>query len=208
MVEHGEEKKQEGKKSQQQVTDERYQTLFEQVNAAALLTTYEGQIVEANHKSGELLGYRWEELQRLSLRDILPKETDWEQFIEEITAKGGLTIETECVCKHGGFVPVEISISLFTMGGKPVMFVLVCDITERRETEKKLRESEKKYRGLFEYATDGIFVLDARGDILDANTALCEMLDFTKDKLVGKNLFGMNLLTGKSLPVVLNQFEQ
>ena len=66
MIEHGEEKKQEGKKSQQQVTDERYQTLFEQVNAAALLTTYEGQIVEANHKSGELLGYRWEELQRFS----------------------------------------------------------------------------------------------------------------------------------------------
>ncbi len=188
--------------------DGRYKTLFEQVNAAAFLTSFEGQILEANQKSCELFGYEWNEILRLSLKDILPRETDWDQFKEEIAAKGGLKVETESITKDGSYIPAEISISLFMMSGKPVMFVLVWDITERKKAENKLRESEKKYRGLFEYTTDGTLVLDARGDILDVNTKICEMLDLTKDSLIGKNLFGMDILTATSLPVVVNQFEQ
>lgn len=188
--------------------DERYKTLFEQINAAAFLTTFEGQILEANHKSCELFGYRWNELLRLSLKDVLSRDTDWPQFKDEIAARGGLNIETESVCKDGSYTPVEISISLFKMDDKPVMFALFWDITERREAEKRLKESEKKYHGLFEYATDGIFVLDARGDILDVNTKLCEMVDLTKDDIIGKNLFSMDFLTAKSLPIVISQFEQ
>ena len=188
--------------------DGRYKTLFEQVNAAAFLTSFEGQILEANQKSCELFGYEWNEILRLSLKDILPRETDWDQFKEEIAAKGGLKLETESITKDGSYIPAEISISLFMMSGKPVMFVLVWDITERKKAENKLRESEKKYRGLFEYTTDGTLVLDARGDILDVNTEICEMLDLTKDSLIGKNLFGMDILTATSLPVVVNQFEQ
>ena len=188
--------------------DGRYKTLFEQVNAAAFLTTFEGQILEANQKSCELFGYEWNEILRLSLKDILPRETDWDQFKEEIAAKGGLKVETESITKDGSYIPAEISISLFMMSGKPVMFVLVWDITERKKAENKLRESEKKYRGLFEYTTDGTLVLDARGNILDLNTKICEMLDLTKDSLIGKNLFGMDILTATSLPVVVNQFEQ
>lgn len=188
--------------------DGRYKTLFEQVNAAAFLTTFEGQILEANQKSCELFGYGWNELLRLSLKDILPRETDWEQFKDEIAARGGLNIETESIRKDGSYIPVEISISLFKMDKKPVMFVLVWDITQRRNAEKKLKESEKKYRGLFEYTTDGIFVLDARGDILDVNTKMCEMLDVKKDDIISKNLFGMDLLTARSSPVVVSQFEQ
>ena len=188
--------------------DERYKTLFEQINAAAFLTTFEGQILEANHKSCELFGYRWNELLRLSLKDVLPRDTDWSQFKDEIAARGGLNIETESVCKDGSYIPVEISISLFKMDDKPAMFALFWDITERKEAEKRLKESEKKYHGLFEYATDGIFVLDARGDILDVNTKLCEMVDLTKDDIIGKNLFSMDFLTAKSLPIVISQFEQ
>ena len=188
--------------------DGRYKTLFEQVNAAAFLTTFEGQILEANQKSCDLFGYEWNEILRLSLKDILPRETDWDQFKEEIAAKGGLKVETESITKDGSYIPAEISISLFMMSGKPVMFVLVWDITERKKAENKLRESEKKYRGLFEYTTDGTLVLDARGDIFDVNTKICEMLDLTKDSLIGKNLFGTDILTATSLPVVVNQFEQ
>jgi PAS domain S-box-containing protein len=188
--------------------DERYKTLFEQINAAAFLTTFEGQILEANHKSCELFGYRWNELLRLSLKDVLSGDIDWPQFKDEIAARGGLNIETESICKDGSYTPVEISISLFKMDDKPVMFALFWDITERIEAEKRLKESEKKYHGLFEFATDGIFVLDARGEILDVNTKLCEMVDLTKDEIIGKNLFSMDFLTAQSLPIVISQFEQ
>jgi len=88
------------------------------------------------------------------------------------------------------------------------MLVLLWDISQRKNQEKRLKESEEKYHGLFEYSTDGIFVLNAHGDILDINTRMCKILDVTKSSVMNKNLFTMDLLTARSLPVVLQQFEQ
>jgi len=139
---------------------------------------------------------------------MLPKQTDWEQFIDEVAARGGLHLETESVCKNGTILPVEISISLFQMNKQPVMFVLIWDITERRNAEKRLRESEKKYHGLFEYTTDGIIVLDSHGEILDVNTRMCQMLNVKKDFFIKKNLLNLDFFTMQSLPIVLRQFEQ
>jgi len=188
--------------------DDRYSTLFERVNAAAFLTSFEGQIQEANQKSYEFLGYDWNELLRLTLQDILSKELDWAECRDELAARGCLTLESETVCKDGTQFPVDVNISIFRMNGILVMFVLLWDITERKNQEKRLKESEKKYHGLFEYTTDGIFVLDTRGDILDINTRMCEILDVMKSSVLNKNLFSMDLLTARSLPVVIQQFEQ
>ncbi|MBN1860120.1 MAG: PAS domain S-box protein, partial [Candidatus Thermoplasmatota archaeon] len=156
--------------------DDRYKTLFERINAAAFLTTLEGQIQEANQKSYEYLGYEWNELLRLTLQDILSKDLDWVQIREDLAARGCVSMESETVCKNGTQFPVDVDISIFRMNGTLVMFVLLWDITERKNQEKRLKESEKKYHGLFEYTTDGIFVLDAHGDILDINTRMCEIL--------------------------------
>ena len=188
--------------------DDRYRTLFERVNAAVLLTSFEGQIQEANQKSCEFLGYDWDELLRLTLQDVLSKEFDWKQYHDELAAHGYLTFESETVCKNGEHFPVDVNISIFRMNGKLVMLVFLWDITQRKNQEKRLKESEKRYHGLFEYSTDGIFVLDGHGDILDINTRMCEILDVMKSSVMNKNLFSLDLLTAKSLPVVIQQFEQ
>jgi PAS domain S-box-containing protein len=167
------------------VEDDRYHTLFERINAAAFLTSFEGQIQEANHKSYELFGYDWSELLRLTLQDVLSKDVDWKQCRDELAARGCLTFESETVCKNGSHFPVDVNISIFRMDGSLVM-----------------------YHGLFEYTTDGIFVLDVHGDILDINTRMCEILDIMKSSVLNKNLFNMGLLTARSLPVVIQQFEQ
>jgi PAS domain S-box-containing protein len=195
-------------KSKITTPDDRYHTLFERINAAAFRTSFEGQIQEANQKSYEFLGYDCNELLRLNLEDILSKELDWKQYRDELAARGCLTFESETVCKNGNHFPVDVNISIFRMNGTLVMFVLLWDITERKNQEKRLKESEKKYHGLFEYTTDGIFVLDTRGDILDINTRMCEILDVMKSSVLNKNLFNMGLLTATSLPMVIQQFEQ
>jgi PAS domain S-box-containing protein len=189
-------------------SDDRYKTLFERINAAAFLTNIDGQILEANQKSYEFLGYDGNELLRLTLQDVLAHELDWAACRDELAARGCLTIESESICKDGSHFPVELSFSIFRMNGTLVMFVLLWDITERKNQEKRLKESEKKYHGLFEYTTDGIFVLDPRGNILDVNTRMCEILDVTKSSVLNKNLFSTEILTPRSLPVVIQEFEQ
>jgi len=188
--------------------DGRYKTLFEQVNAAAFLTTLEGKILEANLKSCELLDYNLEEMMQKSLKDIFPQKTDWSQLIEEISSKGGLNFEDENIKKDGTIFPAEISTSLFIMDKKPVMLVLIWDITERKKAEKQLKESEEKYQGLFESTTDGMLVLDARGSILDVNKKAQDLLGLNKENLIGKNFLGMGILTPKSLSIVVDQFQE
>jgi len=196
------------KKTGVRAADGRYQTLFEQVNAATFLTTIDGAILEANMKSCELLGYNWAELMQLSLKEVLPASTDWPQLIDEISSKGGIHFETETIRKDGTHVPVEISTSLFTLGEKPVMLALLQDITERKKAERQLKENEQKYRGLFESTTDGILVLDARGDIIDVNERALELFGLERREVIENNFLSMGLLTAKSLPIVVKQFEE
>jgi PAS domain S-box-containing protein len=78
--------------------------------------------------------------------------------------------------------PVECS-------GKIVGVAISCrDVTERKQMEEVLRESEEKYRKQFEEALDAIFLADAdTGIILDCNRAATELVDREKSGLIGKH---------------------
>jgi PAS domain S-box-containing protein len=61
----------------------------------------------------------------------------------------------------------------------------VIDITERKHAEEALRESESRYRTLFENAPDGIVIADPQSYYLDANVSACRMLGYTREELIG-----------------------
>lgn len=61
------------------------------------------------------------------------------------------------------------------------------DITERKRSEEKLRESESKFRQLIEQASDGIMISDKYGNFVLVNTRGCELLGYAEEELVGMN---------------------
>jgi PAS domain S-box-containing protein len=65
---------------------------------------------------------------------------------------------------------------------------LITDITARKLAEEALRKSESKYRLLMEHASDGIIISDQYGNLLNINTKICEMLDRSRDSLLGLNM--------------------
>ena len=62
------------------------------------------------------------------------------------------------------------------------------DITERKGMEQSLKESEEKFRTLFESANDAMFIIDLNGKILDANVVAYERLGYTKEELLSLTL--------------------
>jgi len=185
----------------------RYKTLFESINAAAFITSLDGKIIDSNLKSHDLFGYDCEELNNFPLNNMFSDKTDWSQLLEEIISKGGMNFESENKRKDGSIFPVIIDTSLFKLDGKPTLLVLVWDITERKKAERLLIESEEKFRGLFNCTTDGMLILDSRGEIFDVNSQILKFFGLTKEKMVGINLFNMHILTPKSISIVLNQFQ-
>jgi two-component system cell cycle sensor histidine kinase/response regulator CckA len=62
------------------------------------------------------------------------------------------------------------------------------DTTERRRVEQTIRESEERFRGLFEHAADAIFVLEPSGKILDVNRRACFALGYSREELLEMNM--------------------
>ena len=61
------------------------------------------------------------------------------------------------------------------------------DISERKQAEEARRASEARYRMLFDYAPDGIVIVDSKGYYLDANPSICRTLGYTRDEFIGLN---------------------
>ena len=64
----------------------------------------------------------------------------------------------------------------------------ILDITENKEAKEKMMRTQTMFQSLFEYSPDSIFIEDARGNILNANSKACKLQGMEYDELVGKNI--------------------
>jgi PAS domain S-box-containing protein len=91
---------------------------------------------------------------------------------------------------NGEEFPLEASISQIEVSGHKLYTVIMRDITEKSRAQEGLQASELRYRRLFESAQDGILILDAvNGQIVDVNPYLSELLGYSKDEILGKELW-------------------
>ena len=87
---------------------------------------------------------------------------------------------------------------------------LHAEITERKETEERLRLSENRYRRLFEEARDGILMIDPETHIItDANPSITELLGFTHEELLGRAFWEVGVFADReSASQALRQLRQ
>ncbi|MDO8586093.1 MAG: PAS domain-containing sensor histidine kinase [Armatimonadota bacterium] len=99
-----------------------------------------------------------------------------------------LTLELEHTCKDGSTVWAETSVRLLRDAARDMagLVGVTRDISERKRADDALRQSEARYRSIFDAIADGICVLSPDGIILDANTAMCDMLRWPLECMLGK----------------------
>jgi PAS domain S-box-containing protein len=87
----------------------------------------------------------------------------------------------------GSIIYVEISSCSITYMGQPASLGYLRDISDHKQIEEKLRQSEERYRNILESIREGYFELDLNGNYTFANEANCRYLGYTKEELIGMN---------------------
>lgn len=87
---------------------------------------------------------------------------------------------------NGEHFEAEVNLAVIKVEGNDLLQVIVHDITDRKRREKAVRESESRFKGIFEGAGIGIGMTDPYGKMIESNQALEDLLGYQKDELLGK----------------------
>jgi PAS domain S-box-containing protein len=151
----------------------------------------DAHIVDVNRTAVKRYGYTREELLGMTTADIDPdyeEREDGGRFWRQLKDQKQIRFEGRHRRKDGTILPVAVSLSAIELQGTKRILALAADITERREAEQALRESEERFRDLVEHSFDLICTHDLEGQLLSVNPAAAAITGYTADQLVGANL--------------------
>lgn len=172
-------------------SEARFRSVFERAGAGLALGDWEGRWVLVNPAFCRFLGYEAAELVGHSTLDVTHPDDHplTTRHLEEGNAgvRRVIDLEKRYVRKDGAIVWGHLSaVELPAQPGeRPMRFAIIQDVTERKRAEEALRESEARYRTLFETSMDAIFMADREGRVLEANPATLALFGVSQDDLPG-----------------------
>ncbi len=169
------------------------------IGDAVIATDVRGRITLMNPVAEGLTG--WKEAESINkplaeVFQVLNEET--RQPVENPVARvlregvvAGLANHTLLIARDGTERPIADSGAPIrdAQGDVNGVVLIFRNQTEERAAQKTLQESEERYRKLFDSAVDGLFVIDMQGNYIDVNPAACKMLGYTRDELLGMDVF-------------------
>ena len=180
-------------------SEERFHSLVENAGDAFFVHDLDGRFMDANQWACDSLGYTREELLGLSVADV---EADFDpagllELWGQVVAGMPITLDGAHRRKDGSTFPVEIRLGVFESDGRRLMLALARDVSERQKAQAALRESERRFRQLFEQSVDALLVHDEEGRMVDCNSEACRSLGYTREELLELSVkdFAEDLLT-------------
>ncbi len=193
-------------------SEERYRTVFEMAGIGIVISDATGHIIDSNPAIQTMLGYNAEELRGLNISDF----AECTDCTSDLLGNGqsnviGYKQHTEEIVLHsrdGQNVWCEVvSTGLHdSQGSLSFMLILVKDITEQRNSQEALKQSEEHYRFVVENAHDVIFSIDENDVFTFLGGAVEQMLGAKPRSLIGKtreqvaNRYNLAAYVGQSEP--------
>ena len=174
------------KHKQAEESEERFRAISSTAADAILVMDNEGKISYWNPAAEKMFGYTSDEALGKELHMFLSPPRYYQAYNKGIqrfrkTGKGpaiDTTSEFFAIKKAGIEFPIEVSTSSINIKGQWHSVGIVRDITERKNAEHALRESEEKYRTLFEESKDVVYISSPEGQFLDINPAGIDLFGY------------------------------
>jgi PAS domain S-box-containing protein len=174
-------------------SESRLRSLFEHGEDLIVACRLDGTILNVNRAIEKTLGWSRDELigQNISLI-VTPASVELgQERVRRALAGEKLPkiFELEAIRRDGTLVPAEgWAHFIRDAAGRPIEHLGVFrDVTERRRGEEAIRESEARYRSLFDNANDSILTFTLEGVVTSVNRAYERLTDWTRDELIGLN---------------------
>ncbi len=174
-----------------QKQNEEYRILFES-NPCPMYLCAEGtlEFLAVNEAAVKHYGYSREEFLTMTAKDIRPLEK-----VPGLLAYVGAHPERNDVAgvwkhlrKDGSLIDVDVNWQKLDFAGRPAYMVMANDITEQKRAEIAMRESEERYRELFENANDVIYTIDLAGNFTSLNSTGERVTGYTRAEALTLNL--------------------
>jgi PAS domain S-box-containing protein len=166
---------------------ERYRSLLEHAGDPIFLLNEDTSFTEVNSSTSKLLGYSHEELLGMKISDVFaPGEIERLPLqLDLLLRNKALLTERKWSRKDGGIIDIEMNVRLLD---EKRYLCIARDITERKRIGETVRESERKYRNIFENAQDVFYQTSLSGIILDVSPSVENHLGYKRDELIGHSV--------------------
>jgi diguanylate cyclase (GGDEF)-like protein/PAS domain S-box-containing protein len=206
-------------------SEEKYREILAGIAEGYYEVDLQGRLTFFNDALGRILGYRAEEMQGMSYRRFIDRRNtrDMYRLFRGVYATAQPVGYVDWKILRKGGTPRYVSASVSLMRderNEPSGFRgVVIDVSERRQAEEALRESEERYRHLVELSPDGI-AIHREGRLVFCNPAGARMLGYQVEEVLGKLAIDFvhptsrqfaaermrNILVGKPVPFIEEKF--
>ena len=160
-------------------SEKRFRGIFEKAGIGIALIDPAKKIAEANPAFVQMFGYGEEELHAMEFRDLI--------FPPDRESARSLPPEIRCMTKDGRIIWGRLKVSLLhDTGESGFLIVMVEDITERREMQNALRESEERFREIAQRSFDMIYTCYHDRGIAYISPAVTRILGYTPEEMIGE----------------------
>ena len=190
--------------------EKKYRAIFEGASEGIIVAeTSTGNLLYANPAFCNMFNYANSEIKDLNYKNLHPenfiKETS-QRFKNIVIEKNRILKNNPCLKKDGTLFYTNISDSIVWFDGKMSSLAFFTDVTQQFYYEQIIKESEEKFRAIFDYAYDGILLADADTKKFElGNNMICKMLGYEKDEITKLSVYDIH--PKEDIQTVLDIFE-
>ncbi|WP_102271659.1 PAS domain-containing sensor histidine kinase [Cytobacillus massiliigabonensis] len=171
----------------EKINKDLYKDLFIEALEGIVFWSANGKIVQVNEAACRIFESSKDELLTKNLKDfVYPKNSNFMRIVNQLLERGSIRDELDFLMPNGQIKSLEFTAKLNSVDGYHM--TIFRNVTDRHQMEKELRESELKFRKVFEEALEGMILWNEKYEVVDINQVGMSILHLPGKSLIGQSI--------------------